>query len=198
MFGDEIKMMQVHGGRMLTKVGDSTWGAGGIKAQTDGAVVHGTRVLGQTARNQPTRRTMTASTNLTRRKAVMNGVKDTKLQDRKGGSNKATFGDKLGRNRKGRHKIRGASILTIKVVRVANRGAKEHRLGVRILTPKVVKVATYGVKAVRHGRAKALTTEVVKVVIHGVWMVTATVVKATTNGVKEHQYGARILATIGN
>jgi hypothetical protein len=46
MFGDEIKMMQVHGDRMLTKAGDSTWGAGGIKVQKDGSVVHGNRVLG--------------------------------------------------------------------------------------------------------------------------------------------------------
>jgi hypothetical protein len=140
---------------------------------------------------------MTASANLTRRKAAMNGVKDTKLQDRKGSSNKATFGDNLGRNRIGRLKIRGASILTIKVVRVVNRGAKEYQHGVRILTPKVVKVATYGVKAVTHGRAKALTTEVVKVLIHGVRVVRATVVKAATNGVKEH-HGARILVTVRN
>ena len=31
MSGDEIKMLQVDGDRMLTKVGDSAWGAGGIK-----------------------------------------------------------------------------------------------------------------------------------------------------------------------
>lgn len=74
---------------------------------------------------------MTASANLTRRKAAMNGLKVTKFQDRKGGSIKGTFGENLGRNRKGRLKIRGASILTPKVVRVATRGAKENRHGVR-------------------------------------------------------------------
>ena len=54
ILGNEIKMLQVHGDRMLTKVGDSIWGAGGIKVQKDGPVVHGTRVLGRTTRNQPT------------------------------------------------------------------------------------------------------------------------------------------------
>ena len=63
----------------------------------------------------------------------MNGVKDTKIQDRIGGNNKAaTLGDNLGRRRKGRLKKRGVSILIIKVV---TRGAKEHQPGVRILTP---------------------------------------------------------------
>jgi hypothetical protein len=51
MLGDEIKMLQVLGDRILTKAGDSTWGAGGIKVQKDGLVAHGTRVLGRTARN---------------------------------------------------------------------------------------------------------------------------------------------------
>ena len=125
----------------------------------------------------------------------MNGVKDTKFRDRKGGSNKAeTLGDNLGRNRKGRLKKRGVSILTTRVVRAVMRGAKEHRHGVRILTPRVVKAATYGVKV---ARAKTLTTEVVKAVIYGARIVTAKV-KAATNGVKEHQHGIRILATIGN
>jgi hypothetical protein len=154
-------------------------------------------VLAVRPRDQPTQRTMTASANLTRRKAAMNGVKDTKFQGRKGDSNKTMLGDNLGRNRKGRLKIRGGSILTTKVVRVVRHGAKEDQHGIRILTTEVVKAATYGVKAVTHGRAKTLTTEVVKAVIRGVRIVTATVVNAAT-GVKEHQHGARILATIGN
>jgi hypothetical protein len=66
ILGNVIKMLQVHGDRMLTKDGDSTWGAGGIKVQKDGSVAHGTRVLGRTTRNQPTQRAMSASANLTR------------------------------------------------------------------------------------------------------------------------------------
>ena len=132
----------------------------------------------------------------------MNGVKDTKFQDKKGDSNKAaTLGDNLGRNRKVRFKKRGVSILTTKVVRVVRVmtcGTKEHRHGTKIITPKVVKAATYGVKAVTHGITKTLTTEVVKAVIHGARIITATVVMAATNGLKEHKHGARILATIGN
>ena len=125
----------------------------------------------------------------------MIGVKDTKFQDRKGENNKAaTLGDNSGRNHKGRLKKPGVSILTTKVVRVVTHGAKEHLCGVRILSPKVVKAATYGVKATR---AKTLTTEVVKAVIYGARIVTA-MVKAATNGVKEHQHGTRILATVGN
>jgi hypothetical protein len=213
MVGEEIKILQVDGDKMLTKVGDSTREASGIKVQMDGAarvqvarvqVAHGARVLAVRLMNQPTQRTMTASPNLTRRKAAMNGVKDTKFQDRKGSSNKATLGDNLGRSRKGKHKKRGASILTTKVVRVVTHGAKEYQHGVRILTSEVVKAAmhgvkvtTYGVKAVTSGGAKTLTTEVVKAVIHGVRIVTATVVKAATDGVKD-QHWSRILATIGN
>ena len=57
MLGDEIKMLQVgDGDRILTKVGDSTWGAGGIKVQKDGPVAHWTR-------NKPNQRTMSTSTN---------------------------------------------------------------------------------------------------------------------------------------
>ena len=170
----------------------------GVKVQKDGVVrvqvAHGTRVLAVQPTNQLTQRTMTASANLTRRKAAMSGVKDTKFQDRKGSSNKATLGDNLGRNRKGKLKKRGASIQTTKVVRLLH-GVKEH--GVRILTPEVVKAATYGVKVVTHGGAKTLTTEVVKDLMHGVRMVTATVVKAVKDWFQD-QHGPRTLAKIGN
>jgi hypothetical protein len=194
--GDRINMPLVDGNGILARVGDSTPGAGGIKVQNGEDRLqarHGVRVLVVGHRSQLTQRKMSVSASLNQRKVAMNGVKeesgdqDTRYLDRKGGSKKAMLGVNLGRNQlQGRLKMRGASILTIKVVRVATQGAKEHQRGVRILSPEVVKAVIHGLKI--------LTTEVIQVVIHGVRILTTEVVKAVMHGVKGHRHGAKILA----
>lgn len=133
-------MSLVDGNISLAKVGDSILTAGGVRAQQKDGVArlqatHGARppVVGR--RRQPKQRKMTVRANLIRRKAAMNGVKDTKCHSRKGKNNKATrgvrqmtFGVKLDRGRpKGKLKMHGARVLTTKMVRTATGGVTEHQ-----------------------------------------------------------------------
>ena len=151
-------------------------------------------------RTQPNQRKTNVRANITRRRAAMNGLKDTKGNNKTmHGLREMMLGIKLDRNRpKGRPKMRGVFIPTIKVVvKVTTEVVRAATYGVRIPTTEMVKAPMHGV------RVRIPITEVIKAATHGVRILTTEIAKVTTPGariltievVKAAMPGVRILNT---